>query len=112
DRRQNARVEIDASRMPTDLDFTVEMNGKVYVRKTGPTPYKETDALYVPPGVHEFRVTAQSGEVEKVSNTVSTEFRANKRNTLKIELRLQGKPADAGMPRGLYPSSQIILTLK
>jgi serine/threonine-protein kinase len=112
DRRQNARVEIDASRMPPDLDFTVEMNGKVYVRKTGPNPYKETDALYVPPGVHEFRVAAHNGDVEKVSNTVSTEFRANKRNTLKIELRLQGKTADAGMPRGLYPSSQIVLTLK
>lgn len=112
DRRQNARVEIDASRMPPDLDFTVEMNGKVYVRKTGPTPYKETDALYVPPGVHEFRVTARNADVEKVSNTVSTEFRANKRNTLRIELRLQGKTADAGMPRGLYPSSQIVLTLK
>jgi len=112
DKKQNARLEIDASRMPPELDFTVEMNGKVYVRKTGQGIYKESDDLFVPPGVHEFRVTAQSGEVEKVSNTVSTDFKPNKRNTMRIELRLQGMSANAGMPRGLYPSSQIVVTLK
>jgi eukaryotic-like serine/threonine-protein kinase len=112
DRKQNARLEIDASRMPPDLDFIVEMNGKVYVRKTGLGIYKENDDLFVPPGVHEFRVMAQSGEVEKVSNTVSTDFRPNKRNTMRIELRLEGKSANAGMPRGLYPTSQIVVTLK
>ena len=112
DRKQNARLEIDATRMPPDLDFTVEMNGKVYVRKTGTGIYKESDDLFVPPGVHEFRVTAQSGEVGKVSNTVSTDFRANKKTTMRIELRLQGMSANSGMPRGLYPGSQIVVTLK
>jgi eukaryotic-like serine/threonine-protein kinase len=112
DRRENARLEIDATRMPPDLEFAVEMNGKLYLQKTGPGIYKDSGALYVPPGVHEFRVTARSGEVTKESNTVSTEFRANKRNTLRIELRLQGMSANAGMPRGLYPSSQIVVTLR
>jgi hypothetical protein len=98
--------------MPPDLDFTVEMNGKVYIQKTAAGIYKENDDLFVPPGVHEFRVTAHSGEVEKTSNTVSTEFRANKRNAMKIELRLEGKSAESGMPRGLYPTSQIVVTLK
>jgi serine/threonine-protein kinase len=111
DKRQNARLEIDASRIPPDLEFTVEMNGKVYVRKTGAGPYKENDDLYLPPGVHEFRVSARSGDVGKVSNTVSTEFKANKRSTLRIELRVDGKPSNAAT-RGLGPGSQIIASLR
>jgi hypothetical protein len=112
DRKANARVEFDASRMPANLVYTVEMNDRIYYEKTGAAAYKKDSDLYVPPGVHEFRVVARSGDVEKSSNTVSTDFKANKRSTLKIELRVQGKPADAGMPAGLYPDSQLVLTLK
>jgi hypothetical protein len=43
---------------------------------------------------------------------VSTEFVAKKRHTLKIELRTQGTPTGAGVPQGLYPDTQIVLTLK
>lgn len=111
-RKTNARIEFDASRMPAALEFTLEMNGRIYYEKTGPDAYKKTSDLYLPPGVHEFRVVAREGAVEKVSNTVSTDFKADKRSTLNIELRLQGKPASAGMPNGLYPESQLVLTLK
>ena len=112
DRRQNASLKIDAARVPPGLDFSVEMNGKLYLRKTGAGAYAQEGDLYVPPGVHEFRVTAKSGVVEKTSNTVSTEFKARKRSTLKIELRIQGMPAEAGIPQGLYPGAQIVVTLK
>jgi hypothetical protein len=61
--------------------------------------------------VQEFRVTANNGSVAKASNTVSLEFKAKKKNTLKIELRSQGATAGAGMPEGLYPDSQIVITL-
>jgi hypothetical protein len=112
DRKQNARLSIDAKRMPPGLDFTVEMNGKLYFQKTGAGAYAEDEGFFVPPGVHEFQVTAKSGGVEKTSNTVSTEFKANKRNTLKIELRVQGMPPEAGVPQDLYPNSQLVVTLK
>ena len=112
DRKSNARLDIDAQRMPAALEFTLEMNGKIYLHKTGAEPLSKDDAYYVPPGIHEFRVRAKSGDVEKLSNTVSTEFRANKRNSLKIEMRVQGMSSDAGVPQGLYPNSQIVLTLK
>jgi hypothetical protein len=57
-------------------------------------------------------MAACSSFVESVSNTVSTEFKANMRNMLKIELRLRGMDSQARMPQGLYPNSQIVLTLK
>jgi serine/threonine-protein kinase len=112
DPKQNARLKIDATQMPKGLDFTVEMNGKLYFRKADTGSKVRGEQLFVPPGVHELRVTARSGAVKKISNTVSTEFKARKQKTLMIELRLQGKPREAGMPQGLYPSSQIVATLK
>ena len=112
DPKQNARLKIDAERMPAGLDFAVEMNGRLYLRKTGAGGYGQDVGFFVPPGVQEFRVTSRSGVVEKASNTVSTEFKAKKRNTLKIELRTQGMPPGAAVPQGLYPDTQIVVTLK
>jgi len=60
--------------------------------------------------VQEFRVTAQKGAVQKTSNIVSTEFKAKKKKTLKLELRAQD--GSAGMPQDLYPNSQLFVTLK
>src|SRR5262249_17052539 len=102
----------DAEGMPVGLDYVIEMNGKVYLRSTALSGKTQDDSLFVPPGVHEFKVTAQSGAVQKESNIVSTEFQAKKRKTLKIELRLQGKGAEAGTPQGLYPNSQLVVSLK
>jgi eukaryotic-like serine/threonine-protein kinase len=112
DPRQNAKLKIEADQVPPGLDFTLEMNGKIYLRRSAAGEQKEYDNLFVPPGVQEFRVAASSGAVQKVSNTVSTEFKAKKRNTLKIELRAQGQAPNAGVPQGLYPNTQIVLTLK
>jgi hypothetical protein len=112
DPKTNARLKIGADQVPANLDFTVEMNGKEYLRRSAEGNKREIDDLYVPPGVHEFRVTAGSGPIQKNSNTVSTEFKAKKRYTLKIELRTQGGATGAGMPQGLYPDTQLVLTLK
>jgi eukaryotic-like serine/threonine-protein kinase len=112
DPKINARLKIEADQVPANLDFTVEMNGKLYLRRSAEGNKREFDDLYVPPGVQEFRVTAGSGSVQKSSNTVSTEFKAKKRHTLKIELRTQGGATGAGMPQGLYPDTQLVLTLR
>jgi hypothetical protein len=112
DPKGNAKLKIEADQMPASLDFTVEMNGKVYLQRSAEGNKAQFDDLYVPPGVQEFRVTARSGDVRKASNTVSTEFQPKKRHTLKIELRSQGMRAGAGVPQGLYEDTQIVLTLK
>jgi len=112
DKKQNAKLTIDAEKMPASLDFTVLMNGKVYLQKTRAQGNLEDQEFYVPPGVQEFRVTAKSGTVETTSNTVSTEFLAKKRNTLRIEARSKGMPPGSGMPLGLYPDTEIVVTLK
>ena len=108
DPKQNAKLKIDAGGMPRGLDFTVEMNGKVYSHNSGGIGQDS----FVPPGVQEFRVSAKSGAVQQTSNTVSADFLQKKKHTLKVELRLKGQPTSAGMPQGLYPDSQIVVTLK
>ena len=110
--KENARLKIDANQMPTNLDFTIELNGKIYFRRSIAGNKAEYEDWFVPPGVQEFRATVQSNGVQKASNTVSTEFKAKKKKTLKVELRTQGGMANAGMPSDLYPDSQIVVTLK
>jgi hypothetical protein len=87
------------------------MNGKLFLREVAGGSAQAQD-VFVPPGVQEFRVVAESGAVQKTSNTVSQDFMAKKRSTLKIELRTQGMPQGGGVPQGLYPDTQIVLTLK
>ena len=110
--KENAKLRIEAEQMPAGVEFTVEMNGKTYLRSAVGGSKTKYDDMFVPPGVQEFQVTARSGAVQKKSNTVSTEFKAKKRNTLKIELRTQGAASGAGVPQGLYPDTQIVVTLK
>jgi serine/threonine-protein kinase len=112
DPKGNAKLKIEAGQMPADLDFTVEMNGQVYMRRSAEGNKKEYDDLFVPPGVQEFSVMAKSGAIQKTSNIVSTEFKAKKRATLKIELRMQGAAQGSGVPQDLYPNTQIVVTLK
>jgi serine/threonine protein kinase len=109
DANANAKLKIDLPRVPDALSFTVEMNGKRYLQWAGAAK-ADYQNLFVPPGVQEFRVAAQSGAVRIVSNIVSTEFKAKKRKTLKIELRNQPKAAE-GSP-ALSSDSQIFVTLK
>jgi len=67
--------------------------------------------LFVPPGVHEFRVIARGGSAQKASNIASAEFKANKRMTLKAELRLPAKGTSGSSP-ALDPAAQIVATLR
>jgi class 3 adenylate cyclase len=102
DPKGNAKLSIDAEQMPIGLDFTVEMNGKIYFRRRAEGNRTKYENFYVPPGVQQFKVTARSADMQKDSNIVSTEFKAKKRKTLKVELRSQGQSEDKGMPQGLY----------
>ncbi len=82
----SSRLKIDMSHFPIGVPYTVEMNGKVYLRGiTGENV--DLNDLFVPPGVQEFRISMKSGGQQKVSNIVSEEFKAKKRKTLKVELR-------------------------
>jgi serine/threonine protein kinase len=112
DPKANAKLRIEADRIPLNLDFSVEMNGQLYLQRSTEGNQKDFDNLYVPPGVQEFRVTAGSGSLRKTSNTVSTEFKPKKKHTLKIELRTLGGTPGSGMPQDLYADTQIVLTLK
>ena len=112
DPKANAKLKIEADHMPASLDFSVEMNGKIYLLRSAEGNKAEFDDWYVPPGVQEFRVTAGSGTAKKISNTVSTEFKAKTKHTLKIELRTQGSSDRSAVPQGLYADTQIVLTLK
>ncbi len=110
DANSNAKLKIDLPHVPDTFAFTVEMNGKRYVQWTGSEKKDDYQNLFVPPGIQEFRVMAQSGKVRITSNTVSTEFKAKKRKTLKIELRNQSKNSSG--PAALSPDSQLFVTLK
>jgi eukaryotic-like serine/threonine-protein kinase len=112
DPKLNAKIRIDSKHMPAGVDYIVEMNGKLYQRKTSAGGDAPDDELFVPPGVQEFRVTVRSGAVQKSSNTVSAEFKAKKKLTLKVELRTQGAAPDSGIPQAVYPDTQVVLTLK
>jgi serine/threonine-protein kinase len=112
DPKQNAKLRIDSKRLPAGVEFSVEMNGKVYLHKTSAGRDAPDDELFVPPGVQEFRVTARSGGVQKSSNTVSAEFKAKKKLALKIELRTQGAAPDSGIPQALYQDTQVVVGLK
>jgi len=107
DPKQNARLKLDLNHFPATMAFTVEMNGKLYFRGTAGKK-ADYDNLYVPPGVHEFRVTVGSGSVQKTSNTVSAELTAKKRFTLKVELRPQPDSATAA----LGAATQVVAGLK
>ncbi len=110
DPNTNAKLKIELNRLPVGVPYTVEMNGKVYLRGiTGEDG--DLDNLFVPPGVQEFRVTMRSGGQPRVSNIVSEDFKAKKRKTLKIELLGQTSvPASSAEP--LSGSAKVYLSLK
>ena len=111
DPNTNAKFKIELNHVPIGLPFTVEMNGKVYLRFiTGDNT--NLDKLFVPPGVQEFRVTVKSGGQEKVSNIVSEEFRAKKRKTLRIEFMNQGSAANGPSSSPSGQNLQLFLSLK
>jgi eukaryotic-like serine/threonine-protein kinase len=105
---ENARLRVEADHFPTSLGFSLEMDGKTYFER-GVKPQTVFDNLYAPPGIHEFRVIAGMGATRKTSNIVSTDFRAKKKKTLRIELRSKGS---SSVPQSISTDSQLVLTLK
>jgi serine/threonine protein kinase len=112
DPNANAKLKIEADHFPENVAFTVEMGGKIYFERSGGNNQNMFDDLYVPPGVTEFRVIAGVGANRKTSNIVSAEFKPKKKKNLRIELRTQGQKPATGVPAGVYPDSQIVVTLK
>jgi serine/threonine protein kinase len=112
DPNANAKLKIEAEHFPANVDFTVEMNGKIYFERGVAKNQAVFEDLYVPPAVTEFRVIAGEGANRKTSNIVSAEFKAKKKKTLRIELRTQGQKNSSGVPAGVYPDSQIVVALK
>jgi hypothetical protein len=110
DPKDNARLKFDLGHAPPNLNFTVEMDGRTFYKGTAGNR-ADYDALYVPPGLHQFRVTVSSGNVEKTSNTTSFQFVAKKHMTLKVELKPWPNASVAGVPV-LDPATQVIATLK
>ncbi len=110
DPNTNAKLKIELNHMPNGLPYTVEMNGKVYLRGiTGENV--DLSNLFVPPGVQEFRMTVKGGGQQKVSNIVSDEFKAKKRKTLKIDLLDQAStPSKPTEP--ISSGAKIFLSLK
>jgi eukaryotic-like serine/threonine-protein kinase len=104
----SARLRVEADHFPASLGFTLEMDGKIYFER-GAKSQTTFDNLYAPPGIHEFRVTAGLGASRKVSNIVSTDFRAKKKKTLRLDLR---RKSSGATPESITPDTQLVLTLK
>jgi serine/threonine protein kinase len=109
---ENTRLRIEADRFPPSVNFTLELNGKILFERGSAKTQTSFDDILIPPGVHELRVVAGTGSNRKSSNIVSTEFKAKKKKTLRVELRTQGRSSDAGIPQDIYADSQIFVTLK
>jgi serine/threonine protein kinase len=105
------KLKIEADHFPTNINFTIEMNGMLYFERRGRTQ-TVFENLFVPPGVWEFRVVVGQGPTRKLSNIVSMEFKAKKHKTLRIELRAPGQTAGSPVPKDISSDSQLILTLK
>ena len=110
DPKQNARLRLEFDNFPPALAITIEMDKKTY-SKGAAGDKAAFDSLFVPPGVHEFRVIARGAGVQKASNITSAEFKANKRMTLKAELRLPATGSSASAP-ALTSAAQIFATLR
>ncbi len=110
DPKQNTRLKLELDHFPAGMAFTIAMNGKTYFKGSAGDK-AQYENLFVPPGVHEFRVTVHGGGVLKASNIVSAEFLANKRMVLKVELRTPANGSSGTSPV-LDPAAQIVASLK
>ncbi|HEX3891089.1 MAG TPA: protein kinase [Terracidiphilus sp.] len=107
DPKVNTRLKLDMSKVPAAFPFQIQMDGKLYYKGT-PGNRGDFDSLFAPPGVHELRITVGTGSSAKTSSTVSGDFVAKKRMSLKVELR----PAPTGSAATLDAATQVIATLK
>jgi eukaryotic-like serine/threonine-protein kinase len=107
DGKDNTRLKLDLSKIPPTFPFQVQMDGKLYFKgRAGKKA--DFDMLFAPPGVHELRITVGTGSDAKTSNTVSADFVAKKRMSLKVDLR----PAPTGSATPLDPATKVVATLK
>jgi len=89
DPSKNGKLKIDVSKFPKGLPFTVQMNNKPYIHFiTGDGT--SLDNLFAPPGMQQFQVSFKSGGEEWDSKPVSSEFKAKKTKTLKVQLMQNG----------------------
>ena len=73
------------SKFPKGIPFTVSMNKQPYLHfVTGDGT--SLDNLYAPPGMQQFQVSFKSGGQEWDSKPVSSDFKAKKTKTLKVQL--------------------------
>jgi serine/threonine-protein kinase len=86
---KNGKLKIDVSKFPKGLPFTVQMNNKPYIHFTTGDG-TSLDNLYAPPGMQQFQVSFKSGGEEWDSKPVSSEFKAKKTKTLKVQLMKDG----------------------
>jgi serine/threonine-protein kinase len=85
DPSKNAKLKIDVSKFPKGIPFTITMNKQPYLHfVTGDGT--SLDNLYAPPGMQQFQVSFKSGGQEWDSKPVSSEFKAKKTKTMKVQL--------------------------
>jgi len=90
DPNKNGKLKIDVCKFPKGLPFTILMNKQPYIHFiTGDG--SSLDNLYVPPGMQEFRVSFKSAGQEWDTKPVSSDFKAKKTKTLKVQLLENGK---------------------
>jgi serine/threonine-protein kinase len=85
DPNKNGKLKIDVSKFPKGISFTVSMNKQPYLHFTTGDG-TSLDNLYTPPGMQEFQVSFRSGGQEWDSKPVSSDFKAKKTKTLKVQL--------------------------
>src|SRR3984957_8650002 len=86
---KNGKLKIDVSKFPKGLPFTVSMNNKSYIHFiTGDG--SNLNNLYAPPGMQQFQVSFKSGGQEWDSKPLSSDFKAKKGKTLKVQLLENG----------------------
>ena len=85
DPNKNGKLKIDVSKFPKGIPFTVSMNRQPYLHfVTGDGT--SLDNLYAPPGMQQFEVSFKSGGQEWDSKPVSSDFKAKKTKTMKVQL--------------------------
>jgi serine/threonine protein kinase len=86
---KNGKLKIDVSKFPKGLPFTITMNNKPYIHFiTGDG--SNLSNLYAPPGMQQFQVSFKSGGQEWDSKPLSSDFKAKKGKTLKVQLLENG----------------------
>jgi serine/threonine-protein kinase len=108
DPNKNGKLKIDVSKFPKGLPFTILMNRQPYIHFiTGDG--SSLDNLYAPPGMQEFRVSFKSAGQEWDAKPLSSDFKAKKTKTLKVQLSENGK-ADSKITLPISKDAQLSIS--